>query len=348
MSAVADAIKKVATGPHLSKDLSLEESREAMREILSGQVDPVRMAVLLIALRMKRETDEENLGLLLAIQEVTGQQELAVDNVMLLSDPFNGFSRHCPIAAFLPAVMAACGLPALSQGVYEMAPKFGVTHAQVLEAAGVNIRLDVAEAVTQLNNHDIGWAYLDQAIATPSLYALQDLRRLMIKRPSLATLEKMVMPVKAKNTHLQIGFVHKAYPAVLAYLARQSGFDSALIIRGLEGGIVPTLREISDNFLLIDGALKPCSLDPKAFGIDQQTRAVLPDAEQLTAAESAQRGLAAMQGEKGVAYDLLVYGAAMALWHCGLLQDQMAAGDKVREALDSGKVFAAFEKGKTQ
>ena len=53
MSAVADAIKKVATGPHLSKDLSLEESREAMREILSGQVDPVRMAVLLIALRMK-------------------------------------------------------------------------------------------------------------------------------------------------------------------------------------------------------------------------------------------------------------------------------------------------------
>ena len=42
MSAVADAIKKVATGPHLSKDLSLEESREAMLEILSGKVDPMR------------------------------------------------------------------------------------------------------------------------------------------------------------------------------------------------------------------------------------------------------------------------------------------------------------------
>ncbi|HBX59415.1 MAG TPA: glycosyl transferase, partial [Methylophaga sp.] len=81
MSAVADAIKKVATGPHLSKDLSLEESREAMLEILAGEVDPVRMAVMLIALRMKRETDEENLGLLLAIQEKTGQHPLDVDNV---------------------------------------------------------------------------------------------------------------------------------------------------------------------------------------------------------------------------------------------------------------------------
>ncbi|HAD32851.1 MAG TPA: glycosyl transferase [Methylophaga sp.] len=348
MSAVADAIKKVATGPHLSKDLSLEESREAMLEILSGEVDPVRMAVMLIALRMKRETDEENLGLLLAIQEKTGQHPLDVDNVMLLSDPFNGFSRHCPIAAFLPAVMAACGLPALSQGVYQMAPKFGVTHAQVLEAAGVNIQLTVAEAAEQLNHADTGWAYLDQAITTPSLFALQDLRRLMIKRPSLATLEKLVMPVKAKKTHLQIGFVHKAYPPVLAYLAKQSGFDSALIVRGLEGGIVPTLRETSDNFLLIDGALKPCSLDPQAFGVDQQTRGVMPDLDQLTAAESAQRGIAALQGEKGVAYDLLVYGAAMALWHCGLVSDQNRAGDLVRKSLDSGNAFAAFEKGRTK
>jgi anthranilate phosphoribosyltransferase len=244
--------------------------------------------------------------------------------------------------------MAACGLPALSQGVYQMAPKFGVTHAQVLEAAGVNIQLTVAEAAEQLNHADTGWAYLDQAITTPSLFALQDLRRLMIKRPSLATLEKLVMPVKAKKTHLQIGFVHKAYPPVLAYLAKQSGFDSALIVRGLEGGIVPTLRETSDNFLLIDGALKPCSLDPQAFGVDQQTRGVMPDLDQLTAAESAQRGIAALQGEKGVAYDLLVYGAAMALWHCGLVSDQNRAGDLVRKCLDSGNAFAAFEKGRTK
>jgi hypothetical protein len=36
MNVVAEAIKKVATGPHLSKDLSIDEAREAAIEILSG------------------------------------------------------------------------------------------------------------------------------------------------------------------------------------------------------------------------------------------------------------------------------------------------------------------------
>ncbi|WP_308873702.1 hypothetical protein [Thiothrix subterranea] len=53
-------IQKVATGPEYSKDLSYEDAYYAMRHILSGDADPVQVAVYFIALRMKRETDEEN------------------------------------------------------------------------------------------------------------------------------------------------------------------------------------------------------------------------------------------------------------------------------------------------
>jgi len=49
-----------------------------------------------------------------------------------------------------------------------------------------------------------------------------------------------------------------------------------------------------------------------------------------------------------VAYDLLVYGAAMAIWHCGLVSGQSKAGDLVRNVLDSGKAFATFQKGQTK
>ena len=45
MTALADAIKKVATGPHLSKDLTEQEAFDVMMEILSGQADPVRAAI---------------------------------------------------------------------------------------------------------------------------------------------------------------------------------------------------------------------------------------------------------------------------------------------------------------
>ncbi|MCX4189194.1 anthranilate phosphoribosyltransferase [Methylophaga sp. OBS3] len=346
MTAVAEAIKKVATGPHLSKDLSLEESRDAMLEILTGKVDPVQAAVLLIALRMKRETDDENLGMLQALQQVTGQVELDLADVLLMADPFNGFNRHCPVAAFLPAVLAACGLPTVSQGVYEMGPKFGVTHAKVLEAAGLPINLTTEQIQHQLQNVDCGWAYSDQAQTSPAIFALQHLRKLMIKRPSIATLEKLLLPVKAKRTHLMVGFVHKAYPPVLDFLARNIGFDTAFIIRGLEGGVVPTIRETSMNHLMHDGTLHPMPIHPADFGIEQETRGVMAADEQPTAKETAALGLAALNGEKGAARDVLILGGAMSLLQCYGHESPQMAADMVREVLDNGKALKHFNQAK--
>ena len=95
--------------------------------MLDGAVDPVRAAVFLIALRMKRETDDENLGILDAVLETTTTVTASVGEVVDLSDPYNGFNRNLPVSAFLPAVLAACGVPAISHGVESMGPKFGAT-----------------------------------------------------------------------------------------------------------------------------------------------------------------------------------------------------------------------------
>lgn len=346
MSALADAIRKVATGPHLSKDLSRDEACSATMEILDGHADAVQAAVFFIALRMKRETDEENAGILQALQSVTQHRRVEAPRLLILSEPFNGFNRHCPVAAFLPALLAACGLPALSQGVVEMGPKFGVTHAQVLALAGYDIGKGVDDAAADVDNDDIGWAYLDQQQATPALFALQDLRRRMIKRPSLATLEKLVMPLQASRaTHLGIGFVHKAYPPVLGRLAAGQDFASALIVRGLEGGVVPTLREPSHHFRMVEGAVSPCMLDPREVGITQQTRGVRNEQDKVTAAATLAQGLEALKGRPGPAFDSLVYGAAMLVWHCGLQATPAEAANQARDALLSGKALSHFNKG---
>lgn len=347
MTAVAEAIKKVATGPHLSKDLTQEEAFAATMEILSGEADPVRAAVFFIAMRMKRETNEENLGILQALQAHTEQIQADVDDLLIFADPYNGFNRHCPVTAFLPAVLAASGLSTVSQGVFEMGPKFGVTHAQVLQLAGYDINQSVQKASEQINLPDIGWAYIDQSQASPDVYALQTLRTQIIKRPSLATLEKMLMPIKGKSrTHLAIGFVHKEYPAILSWLANAFGYDSAFIARGLEGGIVPTLREASNNHRLINGEMVSCQLDPSDFDIDQDTRGVKVE-DEVTAERTLEEGMQALAGERGAAYDSLVFGAAIALWHSGLQTSQRQAADHVRAVIDSGKAKAHFEAGIT-
>ena len=347
MTALAQAIKKVATGPHLSKDLTQQEAEAAMSEILSGQFDLVQAAIFFIALRIKRETNEENLGVLKALQACTEQTVGEVDQLLIISDPFNGYNRHCPITAFLPAVLAASGLPTLSQGVKEMGPKFGVTHSQVLAAAGMNIDLSPQAVTERLNNPALAWAFIDQQHATPELFALQDLRTRMIKRPCLATLEKLIMPVKAQGkTHLQIGFVHKEYPPILARLAQQMGFESSLIIRGIEGGILPTLRELSNCFRSFNGELQQCAFDPSEFGIEQTTRGVLPVRDdKVTAEQTVELGIQALDGQSGPAFDSLVFGGAMALWHCGLEQSQQQAAVYIRQTIESGKAKAYFERG---
>lgn len=347
MTAVAEAIKKVATGPHLSKDLNYDEAKQAMLEILAGEADPVQAAIFFIALRMKRETDDENFGMLQALQQSTTQCQAQVDQLLTIADPFNGYNRHCPVMAFLPAVLAAAGLPTVSQGVKEMGPKFGVTHSQVLAFAGVDTQLRVQDATQRVNNNDIGWAYVDQAQATPGLFALQDLRTKMIKRPSLATLEKLIMPIKARNkTHLQIGFVHKAYPEVLASLSHRVGWNSALVIRGIEGGILPTLREASNCYQVLGETTTECRFEPEDFGLEQDTRGVLPQtSDSVTAAETLDLGLRALNGQAGTTFDSLVFGGAMALWHCGLQPSQAQAAQHIRQIIKSGKAKAHFELG---
>jgi anthranilate phosphoribosyltransferase len=348
MSYLAESIKKVATGPHLSKDLSEQESLQTMLEILSGEADPVQAAIFFIAMRMKRETNEENLGIWRALQQVTDDAEAQTDDVLVLADPYNGFNRHHPLMALLPPVLAAAGLPTVSQGVYEMGPKFGVTHAQVLEAAGVNIDLNAQQAAERLGQADIGWAYTDQSVVSPAVFALQDLRTRMIKRPSLATLEKMIMPVRGRQrTHLLIGFVHKAYPEVLSWLAEAQGYASACIVRGLEGGIVPTLREVSNNARRFEGEHLAYSVDPIEFGIEQTTRGSTPENDlPVTAAETVELAIAAMDGKTGVAFDSFVLAGGMVLQHIQPALSAREAADRIRAVLTNGAAKRHFERGR--
>ena len=95
-------IQRIATGPTLSKAIEQEEARVGMRAILEGHVSAVQAAVFLIALRMKRETEEENRGILTGIQQLTTQLTVPVDEVVDIADPYNGYNRTLPAAPFLP------------------------------------------------------------------------------------------------------------------------------------------------------------------------------------------------------------------------------------------------------
>ena len=344
-------IQRVATGPELSKDIAREDARQALRLILEGAADPVQAGVLLIALRMKRETDEETLGVLDAVLETTERVTADVDEVVDLADPYDGFTRTLPVSPFLPAVLAACGVPTVAHGVRAMGPKFGVTTHQVLAAGGRPVDLDPARAAARLADAACEWAYVDQREFHPKLYALTDLRTRIVKRQVLTTVEVLAKPVCGRRrTHLVTGYVHKPYPRIYAMLARAAGFDSALIVRGVEGGVAPSLRATGRAYRYEDGGAE-AAVDLRAgdFGLAEglyppQLASVHDapfDAEAAARATCAQ-GLAALRGEAGPMRDNLVCAAAAILWHLRRHDTLRAAADAVRAALDDGRAYARF------
>ncbi len=153
------------------------------------------------------------------------------------------------------------------------------------------------------------------------------------------------------------GYVHKPYPPKYASLGRYAGFESALLVRGTEGGVIPSLRQPGKVFRYEDfGVEQPQDINPLELGIAQVARAVpLPEAvtdnptadeiarisdTSSAAAAAAETGIAALQGAHGPAYDSLLYACSLILWHTGKATDLKSAADIIRQTLDSGSAMS--------
>ena len=357
-------IKRVATGPELSKSISYDEARAGMRLVLDGLADPVQAAVFLIGLRVKRETDDENKGVLQAILDRTKIIEADVDELVDIADPYNGYARSLPSSPFLAALLAESGVPAVSHGIETVAPKFGVTHSQILAAAGVSVNMPVAGIAKQISNPEIGWAYADQSAFCPSLYGLTDFRKRIVKRAAISTAEVLTGPIRGrKKTHLVSGYVHNEYPPIYTMLARHSGFNSTLLLRGTEGGVTPSLRKRGEFVRYWEDSKDTfVEADPTEIGIESENRlvpippALLPDKDRdFAPAESngeiarlsAKEGLDALQGAKSATSDALLFSASLTLWHLERYSSVKEAAVTVRKILSSGKAAERFKRAES-
>ena len=305
---------------------------------------------------MKRETREENQGTLQAILDSRIQVKTDAEEIVDIADPYNGQLRGLPLAPFIAPVLSACNIPAFSHGVETVGPKHGITHKMVLRAAGIDVERSSQQVAEQLASPDIGWGYLDQSIYCPSLYALISLREKMIKRTVITTIEVLTRPISGSSrTHLLTGFVHKAYPPVYTDLARFAGYDSAAIVRGVEGGVIPSLQQASRFYRYFPGCEDQfVDIEPTQLGIDQSSRTVrLPDAQKsleqassaaknAAALAAAEAGIAALKNVPGAARDSLMYDAAIVLLHLEKFDSLKQAAKFVSDVIASGDAYDKF------
>ena len=327
-----------------SKDLTYEEAVDAMNQLLTDNTIPdFQKGAFLEAQRLKRESFDENKAFFDVLWKHTSRIETELPLLIDISDNYDGFNRFHNLAPFYAAAIASCGYPCLVHGTDTVAPKYGVTSKNVLDVCKSNTAKSGETILNQVSNPAVGWGYIDQSIFHPLLFNLKTIRKEMIKRPFLATFEKMMQPIRAKHgNHILTGFTHAHYRTEVAeQLKAQNKVAAAMVLKGLEGSsCAPLIRE-TIQVLVSDKGIVDQQINPKEF-IDGEF-SQLP-AKAIRAEETAQEGMNALHGNRNEAFYQIIYYTAMVL--SGFeLESKETILKKIEANLLSGKVLEHFSKG---
>ncbi|XP_021647814.2 uncharacterized protein LOC110640695 isoform X1 [Hevea brasiliensis] len=360
------ALREILAGGHLG----YEEVQGVLRDVLPLKVEDDAcsgvseslLSAFLIGQRMNRETDSELKAYCLAFDDELGPPPVAdVRSLTHYGEPYDGNTRFFRSTLFVAAVRSCYGESSLLHGVEWMPPKGGVTEEQMLKFMGANTSLTPLQAKGLLEDDEVGFAYISQHEACPSLYSLIGLREHIKKRPPLATTEKVQQFVRARGKEAIVaGFYHEAYEEPLLMLMKRRGVNSGLVVKGEEGALSMTTRLRSANSskglpvnyssgfrsLSMASAFEVDGMSCESFNIEVNAKDYgfeptdTPRTDR-SVSKNIELGLAALRGEKGPAYDRIVLNAGMVdhLLGCDGAEDISLALDRAREAIDSGRAL---------
>jgi anthranilate phosphoribosyltransferase len=341
-----DYLQKIAAGPRLSKDLTEAEAEDALNLILDDEVSKVRAGVFLIAARMKLETIPENIGYWRALQNHVTPVTVDLDHLLQIADPFDGFQRIPYFGFYAIPVIAQLGLPIYGHSALPLPPKFGITFEDILQNY-----YKVAEGkqrLALLEKHQFG--YLSTTDTLPQLEALRSLRTEIVKRPMLATLEKILMPVKARKNILATTYFHRGYETALTEIGKLSQFDKVIVGNGMEGTTLFGVHKEAKVFIQeSSNEAEQKNLSLKTLYNEETAQRIADAHEELKPIEStletiAKLGEDALKAGKGPA-SLQIASQAGTLTHlCGVFDTSQEGFDQALAILESGKVYESLMK----
>ncbi|TXK47931.1 anthranilate phosphoribosyltransferase [Pontibacter qinzhouensis] len=245
--------------------LTLEEARELGTFLYADSPGESLRGMAASMLRIRYETMEEYQGLIEAATPTftPGFKEPAPQRqkvLVQLAEPFDGVEHSYMVTPLLAQAFQNDGLLVISTVGRSSGPKLEVNAHDLfkhLPGSFITENKELLQAPPTF-----GWA-LDQKTLSPALDKWVDRRRLILKRPFLATSEKVLNPAHADI--LITSVFHITYMEKMINLAAMAGFKGVIILkRGLEGTLAPSLCKASGILcaaLQADGSFKTQTFD---------------------------------------------------------------------------------------
>lgn len=238
------------------KDLEEKEAKEAMVFFFDPNEPDCLKASFLEAQRLKRETTTENITFLNSFWDKAKRETFEGEVLLDFCNNYDGWARTANYSTFTALFLAYCSIPTLLHGLDVVAPKNGYTSQQILS------KLDS-------RRFDENFNFYDQKDFFPALFAMKQMRSDMVKRPFLATIERLLQPLQAKNgNQMVIGYTHTAYKTEFARIIQlQNKTKTAIIIKGEEGSTQLPLGRSSNYTLYKHHKFIEGEISPEFFGI---------------------------------------------------------------------------------
>lgn len=258
-------VQAVGRGEKLKRDLTYEESVEALRQIVEQTCSPAQAGAFLIAQRVKGEAVDEIRGFTAYLRaETITQIRPRVEGLLDLAVPYDGKARSAQLAPAIAIILAEAGLPVVLHGDEGVPTKEGIGPGPVMRELG--IADDLEPDAVQRMIEGVGFGYLSAARFAPQWHALLPLRRQFGLRTVLNSVEKLLNPA---NAPYQVsGFFHGNYIERLR--AVQTGSECSFIVQGEEGSVEMAVGRKSHVFA--EDAADDLILDPDALGHQERVR----------------------------------------------------------------------------
>jgi len=237
-------IRAVGTGPKGNRDLSFEESKDMMQQILNQSVSSERIAAFLLGWRLKPETIEEFRGAIATCDTYTQKEELP-DSIEL-GYPFDGKAKNPYIFPLVSQALQTTDLNLVLMGDDKQPAKDGITIKNICE----NITLDS------------NIKYFERENYCNKLHNLTDIRNELGLRTAFNTIEKL--PHVANSKYAITGVFHKPY--VKKYIEIFSDrYERFALIQGNEGS--PELFRKGHLWIANGEDIEELIIDPEYYGI---------------------------------------------------------------------------------
>jgi len=320
-------LKEVINRLLQGQDLSPDQMRQWMTQIMEGRVTPVQVAGFLVALRAKGENVDEIATAAEVLREKAQRIEVAgghlIDTCGTGGDGLDTFNVSTT-AAF---VVAAAGGRVAKHGNRSVSSRCG--SADVLEAAGVNLDLTPDQVKRCIEEIGVGFLYAPKHHG--ALRHVATVRQELGIRTLFNLLGPLLNPAAAP--HQLLGVFDRRYVVLLAEVLQRLGSRHVLVVHAEDG-----LDEISLNSPtwvaeLVNGQVEDYVIEPAQFGIEPASLERIQVGSVTESLEMMRRVLA---GTPGPAADIVALNAGAAIYAADVTDTLTQGVEKAQDMLAIG------------